>query len=274
MPLDNAIVQRIAKLLKLTRENGATEHEQIAAIAKAQEIALKENIDINSLDVSGIELTKEIIESAYWPERLYVNPQIRNLAATIAEHFRCKTIAYVTRNNKKAKYISFVGTPQDAEIAKTTFLYAMSVVKDNLRKYMKQRQAEAKKEGCSWGRSRTCKIRDSYMKTFAAGVDDALKDNAVKFGLVTAIPQEVQDYIAKNTVKTKQYRKTRTAAGDWDAEEAGYRQGYDSLRDREMPGPKAIGMHTKQEKEPPPQPRPGTPPAFHCSQTQQSLFDL
>lgn len=121
------VVARIRKLLALAKDKGASENEAALAMSKASELMLKYNIDhVDDEDAPGfVESKRSPILDQKWHFFL---------AGAVATLFNCRSVytpIVVTH--------SFVGRPQNAEVAAETFVYLVNEVeriyKDGLRAF-------------------------------------------------------------------------------------------------------------------------------------------
>ncbi|MBP7948894.1 MAG: DUF2786 domain-containing protein [Verrucomicrobiales bacterium] len=115
---DNEILEKIRKLLRLAdTSRGATEHEARAAMAKAQELMTRHNIDSALLrqerGEKGVEVGKAKVEL---PKTL--NPADLLILSLLQSHFRVKTILMP---NAKGTPVDIIGAAADIDFAVFAF---------------------------------------------------------------------------------------------------------------------------------------------------------
>lgn len=123
---ENRILEKIRKLLAVTKENGATEGEVENAMKLAQRLMMQHNIDESEINISPLDIDELKIENEY----LSNEPKywIWDLLNVIGKSYTCM----VTRsgNNLRGYFYRVVGTNQDRIIVKEIFLTLLPVVRN------------------------------------------------------------------------------------------------------------------------------------------------
>lgn len=115
---DEKLIEKIEKLIRLSGSNN--EHEAQAAMMKARELMAKHHIRME--DISTDE--KENVEHSETKEH-FRESWTSDLAAVIAENFRCRTVI-IHRGN--VYRIRFYGVNDDSLVCMEIFRYALEVV--------------------------------------------------------------------------------------------------------------------------------------------------
>ncbi len=184
--MDNAIIEKITKLLALSES--PNENEAKAALLKAKEMMAAHKLEMS--DIRNGEV-KNIVEKLSGIRSTKTTaPWAVNLSVIIAQNYCC--IAY----RKHAKYdrsveVGFVGHEDDVAICSRVYNYAYT--------FLFYRCAEicaaAKNDWYSLADARA--IAKSYGFGFCAGLKnafDAQKANNQEWGLVVVVPKDVRDY--------------------------------------------------------------------------------
>lgn len=147
------IVERIRKLLRLARDKGASENEAATALAMAQKLMLQH-------DISNVE--DEVEVKAVWDRNRVVGQGMdeiwhRSVVVSISKMFNCRHVSY-----GKGKFgYSFVGKPENIEVAELTFLWVCEQVealyKEGLRTFRNQMGSLSKE------------VRGNFRSTFKEG---------------------------------------------------------------------------------------------------------
>lgn len=173
------IINKIAGLMKLARD--ANDEEGQASIALAQKLMLKHDIQMSEIDEINdkTDVTKSTMNFGrvlWWQ---------RELAAVIAEYFKCKSLY--------SQYsITFVGLGEHSEIARKVYEGASDHIK------YRRSQIKDSKEA-----------KNSYVEGFIIGLDQKLKAQAFEMvdsgectDLVVCTPVEVNDWIDQQGFKS------------------------------------------------------------------------
>ncbi len=136
-PEHQRMVARIQKLLNLaTSEN---EHEAQAAMAQANRLLLKHNIELSEAGTSDGHIYKRIGKPIG-----RVSTELKMLANLLVSHFFVKVIFLRTTSiasDKAMSMIELIGTPENVELAEYTFDYLGRVLEDLWKKYKRRHGA-------------------------------------------------------------------------------------------------------------------------------------
>ena len=168
----NKMLDRVRKLLALAGNNPSEQEAQAAAL-KAQQLIAKYNLDL-SKEV-GTKVTYKLVEAVHSNNEGFR----KQMAAIIAENFRCKAILI---GNK----VNFFGREADAEACTASFNYLYRVCHNIGERFERQ----ARKEGRS-----TKGVANSYYRGFMEGIRDALGEQSKALAIVT--PEDVKDKFAE-----------------------------------------------------------------------------
>lgn len=185
MTQQNAI-QKIRKLFALS--NSSNLHEAQSALLQAQKMMAQYNIVTVEMDEN--ETFEHIQESCKGDP---AKPYVRNLAAIIAENFRCKHFY-------RGKTIVFFGRPDDVSIAAESFRYALRFINRESRKIYKD-----VKERTGSGKG----VVNSYAFGCLIGIKKTLDQQATALMIVT--PQDVTDAFDEMAQKWKKRNSYRVA---------------------------------------------------------------
>jgi hypothetical protein len=123
-----SIKKKIAKLLAMAQDAGASESEAQMAFEKAQEYLAEYNL--NAEDVKGTIQQEDITDEAF-TEVVRENWQIGIRTATARLYF-CKyyySTGVLDKNYKKATEHNYVGRPHNIEVAKSMSSYLIKTIK-------------------------------------------------------------------------------------------------------------------------------------------------
>lgn len=235
------IISKIQKLLNLANNKGATEAEAVQAALQAQRLIAKHNVSDNELNAAA-EAAKESVINLE-TERRYKRPWHRELAAVVAENFRCKH--YMRGNSQRGYSMVFLGYESDAKAAELTFDMLQKVCTRKGNAYARERIAELEHELASelrcYGYSTVyvptkTAITNTYSSGFIAGVKDELEKQSVALMLVC--PAEVREEYANMTFRTmRNARRTGTTGED---RARGRNDGRSAVTSHRMNGQKAL----------------------------------
>lgn len=200
------IINKIAGLMKLARD--ANDEEGQASIALAQKLMLKHDIQMSEIDEINdkADVTKSTMNFGrvlWWQ---------RELAAVIAEYFKCKSLY--------SQYsITFVGLGEHSEIARKVYEGASDHIK------YRRSQIKDSKEA-----------KNSYVEGFIIGLDQKLKAQAIDMvdsgectDLVVCTPVEVTDWLDQQGFKSG-----KPAQMPSDVDFASLLHGYDDGQNAEI----------------------------------------
>lgn len=124
---DDKLINKIENLIRLSSSDN--EHEARAAMMKARELMAKYHIRME--DVSPEEKESESVECSTTLEK-FRESWISDLAAVIAENFRCRTL--IVRRARGGIYkIRFYGVNDDSFVCMEIFRYALRVVNSRVK---------------------------------------------------------------------------------------------------------------------------------------------
>jgi len=124
---EDKLINKIENLIRLSGSNN--EHEARAAMMKARELMAKYHIRME--DVSPEERESETVECSTTMEK-FRESWISDLAAVIADNFRCRTL--IMRRERGAVYkIRFYGVNDDSFVCMEIFRYALQVVNSRVK---------------------------------------------------------------------------------------------------------------------------------------------
>jgi len=214
------IIDKIKKLIRLG-SNNSNHHEAEAAMLKAQEIAIQNNIDISQ--VSSEEDKKENItkEEKNVGQRLPICS--RFITGILAKFFGVSLV--VSGNRYLGRTIHFIGKPQDVEFAKWAYEYLNEVFINSWRKYKEDN-------------NKPLEFREIYLLGLCRGLYNKLQEN--KKNIESNINEEnkdkyalvVLDNKAQLAVATKQFfnnltsgKQKKVKVKDQESYNAGYNNG-------------------------------------------------
>lgn len=204
---DEKLLDKISNLMKRAKDKDDAEGQ--ASILLAQKLMAKHNISVSQVQIH--ENKSEVNESRVEFGRMIW--WYAELAATIANHFRCSCM-------KQGSSVIFVGLDEDAEIATAVYQGAIDHIK-----YRRRQMTWASKDE-----------KNSYIVGFMCGLDEKLEAQKAAMikesestALVLQTPVEVKDYIKNNT--TSSY-KSNTQVRDIDI--ASYFMGLDEGKNAEL----------------------------------------
>lgn len=169
---DNKIIDKIRKILELSKNNPSKEEAEAAAL-KAQKMLADYHISMSDLeecepdDISGTSTDVGGTKKWRWL-----------LAEVVANNFRCKFYAC-------GKLVTFYGHATDIEVAKDTYEYLFNVAHKGA---CRERDAVHRIYGTSSG------VYNGYCIGFVNGVKSALAKQCTALMLVT--PKDVEESYA------------------------------------------------------------------------------
>ncbi len=206
--MDNKILDKITKILKLTENNN--ENEAQNALLLAQRLMMENGITMQDLSGQKQEIEK-IIEKGVevLKRRVWYNV---NLAGIIAPNFRCKAFTCSLSNGC---HIMFFGKESDVEIARTVYLSALEALKHHAKQYAKT------------VRYNKTPLKNAYINGYIRGLDAKFKSQIEKstWGLVAVIDPAVEEKYRKDYKMVKKGSRA-LMANNADAHSKGYSQGF------------------------------------------------
>jgi len=126
--MDNKLVEKIQKLLALA--DSPNENEAKAAMAKAQELMLKHNIDMRSVQDHDSEYINELSETF---KREY--PSMKFINSIIEKYF---FVRVVKSNRREGKFFNYIGEKANVQTA----LHTVNFLKATFDRLWKEYKAE------------------------------------------------------------------------------------------------------------------------------------
>lgn len=207
MSNDNTkIIEKIQKLLALS--GSCNKNEAESAMAKAQELMAKHNLDMQSIDNHDSEYVREKSET-YKRESV----EAKYINAILADYF---FVRLVKSSRREGNYMSIVGEKANVKIAVHMRTYLTNVFKVLWKEYKKE-------TGCP-NNSR----QSFYMglwKGFSAKMDEQRKETEERYDMVLVDDPKVAEKVMEIFGKTTRGSKRRVNSGDDSATSAGYAQG-------------------------------------------------
>lgn len=201
---DNKIIDKIRKILELSKNNPSKEEAEAAAL-KAQKMLADYHISMSDLeecdpdDIAGT--STEVGGTKKWRWLL---------AEVVANNFRCKF--YST-----GKLVTFYGHATDIEVAKDTYEYLFKIAHKGARK---ERDAVHRIYGTSAG------VYNGYCIGFVNGVKSALAKQCTALMLVT--PKDVEESYADMSKSFTTRRNSISARGHRNNIESAKKAGFEA----------------------------------------------
>ena len=212
------ILKKIDKLLALGGNN-PNKNEAISAVAKAQELMVKYNIEL--ADVQEAEAGQKIGKEIYSPKKSshYVSKWKYTLSQIIAKNFCCKTYSL----GRDA--IVFYGYEKDAKIAQHVFGFLFETGNKLADKYYRK----CKKKG-----KETKGILNTYLTGFCAGIKEVLDKQST--ALMVIVPEEVEESYQEYSKGFRQISNKLITSNDGRAYQDGRLEGRQTVMAREIEG--------------------------------------
>ena len=213
------VLKKIAAMMNLTVENGATEHEAIAAATMAQKLIAKYHVDITELETAN-DPTDEKVD-------MHEAPSTRKweglLATVVGRNMRCEV---VMQTQARRTTVKIIGTETDRLAMVETF----NMLREICREGIKRQKAAAKHTyGSAAG------VEMAYAWGFISAVQDEMTKQAM--ALVLVIPDSVKDFMNKNIPHVRCQRTNAPGNVDraaYAANVAGYRDGLTASGRRKL----------------------------------------
>lgn len=188
-------VRKILKLLSLA--NSPNENEAKAALLKARQLMAEHKL--TERDVREVERQNvvQILTDITCSKRR--DPWCIELAVAISDNYCCECFRSHTYG-KQTQRVGFIGFEDDANLCAEIYEYAVECVRAETNR-IRRRYAD-------YDGTYVTELCDSYGYGFSAGVAKAFRNQDrehQQWGLVLAIPQEVQD-VAANMGKPSAFR--------------------------------------------------------------------
>lgn len=206
------IIERIKKLLVLSKDQGATEAEAKVAALKAQNLIAKYNIELDCLDEKDLEIQRETVGCKEVKNYIWA----RALAQVVADNFCC---CYFRDWDNS---IVFMGLEEHVIVAKNTFMFLFNVGD-------KLALAECRNYAKVHGHSRG--VYNSFVFGFIRGVKAALESNCVALKLV--VPSAVKEKYNSLSLTTESSRYS-ISKDDAIIAQKGYNEGLNAPNKRHI----------------------------------------
>lgn len=230
MTEENAL-NKVRKLLALAGNN-PNQQESEAAMMMAQKLMCKHGLEMRDVEdkdrdrPGAVELSHEGMgkTASWWEGRI---------AMVVAENFKCGVYRRSSGHSSSGRVrrkITFVGFPEDAEIAVQVYDLAVRTCKYEADKYVSEAKeatilvAQLRNETCEWDRARSKRTRNDYINGWIEGIRQAFKKNVTDNALIVVKPDAVIQRM-KNLGLVKSRTTGGRGRGDGAARAAGKRDG-------------------------------------------------
>lgn len=216
------IIEKIKKVLELSRNNPSAEEAKAAAL-KAQKLMAEYHISMSEVD--AVEDVEKIVEN-----RVSVgsgNKWKYQLATIVARNFRCRTFYY------GSKIVVFYGYETDTQIAAETFKYLFKTGNVSAGNYYSNTiNAYYREVGRGEGAMHTFDgrgIKNDFILGYMRGISDALDKQCTALMIVT--PPEVHESANVILKGSKQISASLQAGSLYAqaARSAGYMKGKEAM---------------------------------------------
>lgn len=181
--LNDKIIEKIKKVLELSKNNPSIEEAKSAAL-KAQKLMAEYHISMT--EIEALEDIENIAE-----EKVSVgigNKWKYTLSAIVSKNFRCKYFYYGKSS------VVFYGYEKDTEIAAITFKMLFNIGnKESTRYYQKKRLECIKCNRRFNGRG----IKNAFLNGYLLGIKEALEKQCT--ALMIVIPKDVEEKYRERT---------------------------------------------------------------------------
>lgn len=212
------IVDKITKLLALATSSNV--HEATLALQKAQELALKHNMNISEI----AEKKEEVVTGRIEENSKSVSVHRKLMAQVLSKHFRVKVFTSTNRFTREQRIV-VVGFSEDVQVYQSIFEWTYRVFKSLALQAINERK---RMDSSFETRSQSLRFQNTYFQGFLKGIDKAFEDNENKFALIVVAPKEVDQYM--KTLRLGTATTSLRTASDSAALERGYKDGYDSQK--------------------------------------------
>jgi hypothetical protein len=140
--MNNAVIEKLKKILALANCKGAQPGEVEAAMAKAREIALQNEIELSSIDLNSEEKTKDAFnvtsDASLRTRSKFKQPYHRWIFSVLQTVFKVTVIehSHNTYNGVVVSRITLVGAEVDVAIAKEVFTYLEGIFPATFRRFI------------------------------------------------------------------------------------------------------------------------------------------
>jgi len=213
--MEEKVLEKVKKLLALSNDSGSSKEESQTALLLAQQMMVKNNLTMQDIKTIESNSSREIVHGI--TQCLNKTPWwYQSLSTILADNFKCVCIKEKFKG-KGYSCINFVGHPEDVDICKEIYFYAVKQItylSDRYSTYYTTKIARVPKPG----------IKNDYITGYLFGIktkfDEQVKKN--DWGLIVTCDNEVLDTL-KGCHKVP---NTKAKSGNTiDALTKGYSQG-------------------------------------------------
>lgn len=204
-------LEKVKKLLNMTKENGASEGEVVNAVKLAQTLMAKFHIEEKAL----VDESEEVSDIKVSQSTKTPSSNLCTLAVILAKHFRC--MVYRSRFS-----LHILGTPVDAEIFKNTLEFA----------YQQFIKLSGKFIESFPDRSSKTRAKNSYLLGFSRGILAALEENEAQYALVLVVPGAVTKYAEEELHLSRGSKSSKQFDDSGNAFAQGYQDGKSLMKDK------------------------------------------
>lgn len=220
------IVIKIRKLMAIADDPNASDNEVYVAVAKAQKLMVKHNID-KALIYEKPEVEDDVITYTFdCMHPLYY----RYIVMVLCKNFRCLYTYYQAR--QQATFCVH-GLPEDIDNVKTILNKVLKFVERRLKRYIKEYKMQYKRDPylrIAEPPADARVLKRSYVQGFAVGLKEQFEKNLLElkeeYGestalMIVGVPEVVNTYL-DNVVKPKKVNQK-----SYEVSQHAYNQGYD-----------------------------------------------
>jgi hypothetical protein len=215
----NNVLEKVKKLLALANNN-SSKSESENAMLMAQKILAENGLSMS--DVEKQEQKKQPVNEGFTPRLSRMPWWHGQLAGVISQNFKCEFLVqyYHLNNAHTGSCIHFFGHPDDMEICRHVYLFALQQIDVLSRRYVKAYKARC------YGSVNSAGIKNDYISGFICGLRDKFRKQVESNQWALAIQSDEEVRAAKKRKITGKKAKTRIhSAGSTEAKAAGYKQG-------------------------------------------------
>lgn len=198
----NPAIERIKKLLRLSKDGAATAAEAAAALAKALQLAAEAGVNVADIPVDNDSgcLGHESIASQ-------AGPAHRLASGLVKTHFGVETL-FDSRGGKKQ--IHFIGLPEQIALASYVYTYLVRTMRTAWRKRTNKRLRD----------------RDAFLKGFSIAINQLMPETFHRPGLILSAEKYIDNIlIGTDPNVIRQSLKAPSANSD-KALQHGYQAGH------------------------------------------------
>jgi hypothetical protein len=183
-------IVKIKKILALADNNPMSE-EGHTAMLLAQKMMLENNI--NMIDVNALDMENKVVIDVDVTSKRKTPYWHRNLARVISDNFRCHSY---TAMQYQGSTIRFIGMEKDIEIAREVFEYALKVIINSVKTYVRLTKS-------SNGSESAAAIKNRFILGYLKGLDEKFKVQVSQnqWGLVLVKDPKVEQVYNKIKLK-------------------------------------------------------------------------